>query len=78
MEVSGEIAVAFHGNYDLLGEPVERPVAPPRGAARRLVESVGEIDRLCSFSKLRDEDPLFQHAVRLTGLCQRLQAADLS
>ncbi|MQF67682.1 hypothetical protein FIM07_04495 [SAR202 cluster bacterium AD-802-F09_MRT_200m] len=72
------IAVAFHGNYDLLGEPVERPVAPPRESARRLVESVGEIDRLCSFSKLGAEDPLFQHSVRLTGLCQRLQLADLS
>ncbi|MEC7906179.1 MAG: UvrD-helicase domain-containing protein [Verrucomicrobiota bacterium] len=72
------ITRAFHGNYDLLGEPVVRPVAPPREAARRLVESVGEIERLCSFSKLKDEDPLFQHALRLTGLCERLQAAGLS
>ena len=72
------IAVAFHGNYDLLGDLLEMPAAPPREAAKRLVESVGEIDRLCSFSKLGAEDPLFQHAVRLTGLCQRLQSADLS
>ena len=72
------IAVAFHGNYDLLGDSLEMPAAPPREAAKRLVESVGEIDRLCSFSKLGDEDPLFQHAARLTGLCQRLQSADLS
>ena len=72
------VATAFHANYDLLGSPVDRPVPPPREAASRLVESVGEIDRLCAFSKLGEDDPLFQHSVRLHGLCQRLQSSDLS
>ena len=72
------IAAAFHDNYDLLGDPVERSAPPPREAARRLVDSGEEIGRLCSFSKLSGEDPLFQHSARLTSLCQRLQFSDLS
>ena len=69
------IALKFHENYDLLADVAFD--APPTGgsdasiAARRLIDSAPEMERLCRFSQLGDGDVLHTHTqARLTSIRQ--------
>ena len=80
-----EITLQFHKNYDLLegvefddtaihphpeGEGVT--VTPKLQASQRLVDAAPELERLCGFSKLRDDDQLFQHVQSKMSSIRRL------
>ena len=69
------IALKFHDNYDLLAD-VAFDVQPGSGAAassaaRLLVNSAPEMESLCQYSRLADEDPLYRHTqAKLTSIRQ--------
>ena len=69
------IALKFHDNYDLLAD-VAFDVQPGSGAAassavRLLVDSAPEMESLCQYSRLADEDPLYRHTqAKLTSIRQ--------
>ena len=67
-----EVALKFHGNYDLLAEALFEDIPRPApSAVRRLVDAVDELERLCDFSKLRESDALFAHVQPRLALIRR-------
>ncbi len=67
-----EVALKFHGNYDLLAEALFEDIPRPApSAVRRLVDAVDELERLCDFSKLRESDALFSHVQPKLALIRR-------
>ena len=66
------IALTFHQNYDLLEEAAfaDTPM-PPATVVRALVEGSAEFERLCQYSKLRDEDRLYNHVQGLLRAAAR-------
>ena len=69
------IALEFHENYDLLaGAAFDAPStggSAASSAARRLLDSAPEMERLCQFSHLRDGDTLYTHTqAKLTSIRQ--------
>ena len=69
------IALRFHENYDLLADaafdaPSNGGSAAP-SAVRSLLDSAPEMERLCQFSRLGGEDPLYTHTqARLASIRQ--------
>ncbi len=67
-----EVALKFHGNYDLLAEASFQDIPRPAPSAdRRIVDAVDELERLCDFSKLRESDALFAHVQPRLALIRR-------
>ena len=67
-----EVALKFHGNYDLLAEALFEDIPRPApSVVRRLVDAVDELERLCDFSKLRESDALFAHVQPKLALIRR-------
>ena len=69
------IALKFHTNYDLLADVVfDAPSAASSSASatvRNLQASAEDLERLCQFSQLWDEDPLYIHTqVKLKSIRQ--------
>ena len=69
------IALKFHDNYDLLAD-VAFDVQPGSGAAASsavslLADSAPEMESLCQYSRLADDDPLYRHTqAKLTSIRQ--------
>ena len=67
-----EVALKFHGNYDLLAEALFEDIPRPApSAVRRIVDAVDDLERLCDFSKLRESDALFAHVQPRLALIRR-------
>ena len=67
-----EVALKFHGNYDLLAEALFEDIPRPApSAVRRIVDAVDDLERLCDFSKLRESDALFAHVQPKLALIRR-------
>ena len=68
-----QIALKFHSNYDLL-EGVEFGDAQTVtfGSVRKVVDCAEELGRLCGFSKLREDDRLYQHVQSKLSSIRRL------
>ena len=67
-----EVALKFHGNYDLLAEALFEDIPRPApSVVRRIVDAVDELERLCDFSKLRESDALFAHVQPKLALIRR-------
>ena len=57
-----QVAQEFHRNYtDLAGQGLGSPPATHSGWMDELRQACSEMERLCSYSKLMDEDPLYRH-----------------
>ena len=75
-----EIAVKFHENYDLLADVVFAAESAPNtgasSAAGMLTDSISELEALCQYSLLGDEDVLYAHTqAKLTSI-RRLTTLD--
>ena len=67
-----EVALKFHGNYDLLAEALFEDIPRPApSAVRRIVDAVDDLERLCDFSKLKESDALFAHVQPRLALIRR-------
>ncbi len=66
------IALTFHQNYDLLEEAAfaDTPM-PPATVVHELVEGSAEFERLCQYSKLQDQDRLYNHVQGLLRAAAR-------
>ena len=72
-----EVALKFHGNYDLLAEALFEDIPRPApSAVRQLVDAVDELERLCDYSKLRESDALFAHVQPKLALIRRHSEID--
>ena len=68
-----QIALQFHRNYDLLeGVDFDDAQMPAFDSAQRLVAGAQEFERLCSFSKLQENDQLYQHVQSKLSSIRRL------
>ena len=68
-----ETALEFHRNYgDLQDAVFDEPEPPGDGATRRISEAGSELDRLCEFSLLGGEDPLYRHVKSKLGTIRRM------
>ena len=68
-----ETALEFHRNYsDLRHAAFDEPEPPGGGAARRITEAGCELERLCEFSLLGGEDPLYRHVRGKLGTIRRM------
>ena len=74
------IALEFHENYDLLaGVAFDAPStggSAASSAARRLLGSAPEMERLCRFSRLGDEDALYTHTQSKLPSIQQFASLD--
>ena len=75
-----EIAVKFHENYDLLADVAFAAESTPNtgasSAAGMLANSISELEALCQYSLLGDEDVLYAHTqAKLTSI-RRLTTLD--
>ena len=85
------IALKFHENYDLLEGIGEESLPPLWGKARmgiedesgkpsrtisNILDSAPEMERLCQFSQLRDEDSLYTHTQARLASIRQLAALD--
>ena len=72
-----EVALAFHHNYtDLVGVTFPTAPAAPGEAIEMLLQSQQELLRLCHFSTLGVEDPLYGHVQSKMGALRRLAEAE--
>ena len=76
-----EIALKFHENYDLLADVAfaaeSSPSTGASSAAGMLTDSVSELEALCQYSLLGDEDVLYAHTqAKLTSI-RRLTTLDV-
>ena len=72
-----DIALRFHGNYDLLeGVEFDDANIPTFQSAQKLTDAAPELERLCGFSKLREDDQLFQHVQSKLSSIRRLIEMD--
>ncbi len=70
------IALEFHRNYaDLRGIAFGTAQNPTASVAKALVEEGPELERLCQYSHLGDEDPLYAHVQSKLPALRRLAAA---
>ena len=70
------VASALNGDYDLVADAsIAGAPEPTLTIGSRLAEVVTEIERLRQFSQIGVGDPLFDHAVEVVALAQRLPAA---
>ena len=70
------VALEFHRNYSDLREiDFGTAEAPDASAARNLAEEAPELERLCQFARLADEDPLFAHVHSKLPVLRRLAEA---
>ena len=68
-----QIALQFHRNYDLLeGVEFDDANIPTFQSAQKLTDAAPELERLCGFSKLREDDQLFQHVQSKLSSIRRL------
>ena len=68
-----QIALQFHSNYDLLeGIEFDDASVLTFESAQKLVDAGPELERLCGFSKLREDDQLFQHVQSKLSSVRRL------
>ena len=65
------LARAFHDNYADLAEFASDEETSP-SAARMVVEKVGELERLCGYSRLGDDDRLYAHTQAKLEVIRRL------
>ncbi len=66
-------AAALQSNYDRIGQPFAIPPSPPRRAVAGLVESLPQMQRLCSLC-LDESDYLYQHMQGVLSLAAALSA----
>ena len=72
-----EVALKFHGNYDLMAEALFEDISRPApSAVRRLVAASDEFEPLCDYSRLGESDVLFRHVQRLLRPVRRLSAME--
>ena len=72
-----EVALKFHGNYDLMAEALFEDIPRPApSAVRRLVAASDEFEPLCDYSRLGESDVLFRHVQRLLRPVRRLSAME--
>ena len=72
-----EVALKFHGNYDLMAEALFEDIPRPApSAVRRLVAASDEFEPLCDYSRLGESDVLFRHVQRLLRPVGRLSAME--
>ena len=72
-----QIALQFHRNYDLLeGVDFDDTQMPTFESAQKLAGAAHELDRLCSFSKLLEDDQLYQHVQSKLSSIRRLTEMD--
>ena len=77
LEQLKQVALAFHENYTDLREVGFETGPPPQGhAARTVLEQWSQVERLCKFSRLKEEDQLFNHVQGKQGTLRRLSAAE--
>jgi ATP-dependent exoDNAse (exonuclease V) beta subunit len=70
------IALEFHQNYDLLESyHIAEALMPEAAAADRLLSESDELARLCQYSDLRDDDPLYAGVQRLLRIAVGLGKA---
>ena len=68
------VALVFHQNYDMLeGVPFADVPMPLATVVSVLVNSATDLERLCQYSKLRDEDPLYNHVQGLLRAAGRFE-----
>ena len=68
-----QIAVEFHNNYDLLeGVEFEEAQMPRFQSAQKLLDDAPELERLCGYSQLLEEDRLYQHVQSKLSSIRRL------
>ena len=71
-----ETALEFHRNYsDLRDAAFDEPEPPGNGAALRIAGAWSELERLCEFSLLGGEDPLYRHVKGKLRTVRRLAGA---
>ena len=72
-----DIAVAFHGEYDRLdGVSFESPAEAPATSVDALVRAAPELDRLCQYARLGEDDPLVGHVRGVLSSTRRLQEVE--
>ena len=72
-----QIAVEFHNNYDLLeGVEFEEAQMPRFQSAQKLADDAPELERLCDYSQLLEEDRLYQHVQSKLSSIRRLAEMD--
>ena len=68
-----QIAVEFHNNYDLLeGVEFEDAQMPRFQSAQKLADDAPELERLCGYSQIIEDDPLYQHVQSKLSSIRRL------
>ena len=76
------IALKFHENYDLLADVAfDAPSAASSGASvavRNLLDSAPEMESLCRFSQLKDEDTLYTHTQAKLASIRQLDSLEAS
>ena len=73
-----ETALEFHRNYtDLMASVFDEPEPPGDGDAHRFSEAGSELERLCEFSLLGGEDPLYRHVKGKLGTIRRMAGAQI-
>ena len=74
-----DAALEFHRNYNDLTDVKFEAVAPAQtAAAGMLVDQMPEVGRLCQFSRLVADDPLYGHVQSKLGAIRRLAEAQPS
>ena len=75
-----EIALKFHENYDLLADVAFAAESSPNtgasSAAGMLTDSISELEALCHYSLLGDEDALYAHTQAKLSSLRRLTTLD--
>ena len=74
------IALRFHENYDLLADVTfgasSAASSGTSAAVRKLLDSTPEMERLCQFSRLSDEDTLYAHTQAKLASIRQLASLD--
>ena len=72
-----EIALAFHREYDRLeGVSFPSPENAPADSVTALVRAAPELDRLCQYAQLGEDDPLVRHVRGVQSSTRRLQEVE--
>jgi len=72
-----EIALAFHREYDRLeGVSFQFPAEPPATSVTALVRAAPELDRLCQYARLGEDDRLVGHVRAVLSSTRRLQEVE--
>ena len=71
------IALAFHREYDRLeGVSFQFPAEPPATSVTALVRAAPELDRLCQYARLGEDDRLVGHVRAVLSSTRRLQEVE--